>query len=86
MKLEKTNERWDRPFENGEATESKIESAQFNVKDDDGNSIGTANIGRYNGTANINFPEGGSARIEVNNYSTVEKGVDILKSVMGISD
>lgn len=86
MRLEKTNERWDRPFENGEAAESKIESVQFNVKDDEGNIIGSANIGQWNGSASINLPEVGNARVEVNGYSTIEKGVEMLKSVMGISE
>ncbi|MDE5887386.1 MAG: hypothetical protein K2H46_07360 [Muribaculaceae bacterium] len=86
MKLVKTNERWDRPFENGQEGSSKLESVQFNVKDDEGNIIGSANVSKWNGNANINFPDGGSARVEVNSYSTIEKGVEILKSVMGISE
>lgn len=85
MKLEKTNERWDRPFENGQEGSSKLESVQFNVKDDEGNLIGSANISQYNGSASINFPEGG-ANVSVNGYSTIEKGVEMLKSVMGISE
>ena len=85
MKLEKTNERWDRPFENGESTDSKLESVRYNVKDEDGNVIGSAYVDRESGNANISFPEDGSASVSVNGYPTIEKGVEMLKAVMGIS-
>ena len=86
MKLLKTNERWDRPFENVEAAESTLESVQYEVRDDEGNVIGNANINQYNGSASVNFPNGGSANINANGYSTIEKGVEMLKTVMGISE
>ena len=86
MKLVKTNERWDRPFENGEEGASKLESVQFNVTDNEGNAIGNANISQFNGNASVNFPDGGHVDVNVGSYSTIEKGVEMLKSVMGISE
>lgn len=87
MKLVKTNERWDRPFDaNGEAADSKLESMQFNVEDDDGNVIGTANINQWNGNANIDIPNVGHADVSVNGYSSIEKGVETLEAVLGITE
>lgn len=86
MRLVKTNERWNRPFENGEEGASKLESVQFKVSDNEGNSIGDAHVDRYNGNANINFPDGGDASVSVNGYNAIEKGVEMLKAVMGISE
>ena len=86
MKLVKTNERWDRPFENGEEGASKLESVQFNVTDNEGNVIGNAHVGQYNGNANINFPDGGNASVGVSGYPTIEKGEETLKAVLGISE
>lgn len=87
MELKKTNEKWDRSF-NAEGAESgnKLESVQFNIKDDDGNSIGNANINQYNGNANINIPNAGHADVNINGYSSIEQGIETLKAVLGISD
>ena len=86
MELVKTNERWDRPFENGEAAESKIESVQYEVRDDEGNVIGSANLNQWTGTVNVTIPEVGHADITVNGYSSIEKGEETLKAVLGISE
>lgn len=87
MKLVKTNERWDRPFDaNGEAAESRIESVQYEVRDDEGNSIGTANLNQWNGNANITIPNVGHADINVNGYSSIEQGEETLKAVLGIAE
>ena len=86
MKLVKTNERWDRPFENGQEGASKLESVQFNVTDNEGNIIGNASVRNKDGSVNINFPDGGYVNVNVNDYSTIEKGVEMLKSVMGIAE
>ncbi|MDE7345358.1 MAG: hypothetical protein K2N48_01295 [Muribaculaceae bacterium] len=86
MKLVKTNERWDRPFENGQEGTSKLESVQFNVTDSEGNSVGSANVGQYNGNANVTIPEVGHADININGYSSIEKGEELLKAAMGITE
>ena len=87
MKLVKTNERWERSFDaEGAESGNKLESVQFNVTDTEGNIIGGASVRQYDGNANVSFPDGGSANINVNGYSTIEKGVEMLKSVMGISE
>lgn len=86
MKLVKTNERWNRPFENGEEGASKLDSVQFNVKDDEGNTIGNANVDRESGSASISFPAGGNASVSVSGYPLIEKGVEMLKAVLGITE
>ena len=87
MKLVKTNERWERSFDaEGVESGNKLESVQFNVTDAEGNVIGNARVGQYEGNANINFSDGASANVNVNGFSTIEKGVELLKSVMGISE
>lgn len=85
MKLVKTNERVDRPFDaNGDALESRLESIMYNVLDDEGNVIGNANINQYNGNANINIPDMGHADVSVNSYGSFENGEALLKMMLGI--
>lgn len=87
MELRKTNERWNRPFdESGQEGTSKLESAQFEIKDNDGNVIGNASIGQMGGNVHINFPAGGDARIDINGYGSVEDGVARMKTVLGIAE
>lgn len=77
MELKKTNEKWDRTFnENGEDTNT-LESVQFNVLDGDGNVIGNANVG--NGYANVNIHNIGS-------FNGVTEGVAKIKELLGISE
>ena len=87
MRLVKTNENWRRSFDaEGVETGSTLESAQFDIKDDAGNPVGNASVRQYDATANINFPDGGNASVSVNGFSTIEKGVELLRSVMGITE
>lgn len=85
MKLVKTNERWDRPFNNGVVSESRLESVQYNVTDNDGNSIGNANISLGNASANVNLG-GTSANISLYGFSSIEEGEAKMKELFGITD
>lgn len=87
MELRKTSENWNRLFDgNGEETTNKLESVQFSVNDNEGNTVGNASVREYDGNANINFPDGGNANVSVSGYDTIEKGVEMLKRVMGITE
>lgn len=77
MELVKTNEKWDRSFNSeGEESGNRLESVQFNIKDDEGNSIGNAYVNQGNGNANLS----------IYGYSTVEEGVEKLKELLGVSE
>lgn len=85
MKLVKTNERWDKPFNDGVESESRLESVQYNVTDNDGNTIGNANISQGNAGANVNLGNT-SANINLYGFSTIEEGEAKLKALFGITD
>ena len=73
MKLKKTSENIQRSYAaDGKPTE-RIESVNFTILDEDGASIGSANIG--NGYANVN--------VNVSGFSTIAEGEQRLASLLG---
>lgn len=77
MKLLKTNENWRRSFDaEGVETGSTLESAQFDIKDDDGNNIGNAHVNQGSASVNLN----------IYNFGSVQEGVEKLKELLGISE
>lgn len=77
MELVKTNERWDRSFDaEGAESGNSLQSAQFNVKDDEGNIIGNAYVNQGNASVNLN----------IYNFGSVEEGVEKLKELLGVSE
>lgn len=77
MELKKTNEKWDRTFnENGEETNT-LESVQLNVLDDNDNIIGNASVG--NGYANVNIYNIGS-------FNGVTEGLTKLKELLNVTN
>ena len=84
MKLVKTNERWDKPFNNGIESASRLESVQYDINVD-GKSVGNANISQGNASANINL-DGSNAGINIYGFSTIEEGEAKLKTLLGDVD
>lgn len=77
MILKKTSEKWNRSFDaEGEESGSTLESAQFDIKDDEGNYIGNASVNQ--GSASVN--------LSIYGYSTVEEGVEKLKELLGVTE
>lgn len=77
MKLVKTNENWRRTFDSeGVETGSTLESAQFDIKDNEGNSVGNASVHQGNASVNLN----------IYNFGTVQEGIEKLKELLGVTD
>lgn len=77
MRLVKTNENWRRSFDSeGVETGSTLESAQFDIKDNDGNPVGNASVNQGNASVNIN----------IYNFGTVQEGVEKLKELLGVTE
>lgn len=78
MQIKKTNESWHRTFDaDGKEVETRLESAQYNIVDNDGTTIGNATI--YPASANINV-------YGLAGFNNVEEGVDKLKALFNIED
>lgn len=77
MILLKKNEKWNRSFDaEGEESVSTLESAQFDIKDDEGNVIGNASVSQGNANVNLN----------IYNFGTVQEGIDNLKELLGVTE
>lgn len=77
MILLKTNERWDRSFDaEGAESGNSLQSAQFNVKDDEGNNIGNAHVNQGSASVNLN----------IYNFGSVEEGIVKLRELLGVND
>ncbi len=76
MELNKTSETISRSFnEQGEATD-RVDSANYNVIDENGITVGSANIGNGYGSANIN----------ITGFSDINEGESKMKVIFGIAE
>lgn len=77
MKLLKTSERWTRSFDTeGVESGNLLESVQFDIKDNEGNSIGNAYVNQGNASVNLN----------IYNFGTVQEGIEKLKELLGVAE
>lgn len=79
MELRKTSERWSRTFDaEGVESGNRLESAQFNIVDGDGNQEGYANVHQNN--ADMSYQ---GVNININGFGNVEDGTDKIKELFG---
>ena len=76
MKLVKTNENVTRTFDAEGNAEERIDNASFDIRDNNGNAIGNANIG-------IGYA---SANCSLSGFISIEDGEAKLKEIFGISE
>ena len=63
------------PGDDGQKVE-RIESSRYEIRDSDGNRLGSAHINTNNA----------SVSLEIYGFSTVEEGVERLKELLGIEE
>lgn len=76
MELRKTNDRINRSYnEEGQGTD-RVEEANYNIIDDEGNHLGSANISNGYGNVNLN----------INGFATIAEGEAKLKEIFNITE